>query len=55
VARNLMKAVERNRSEVYVAGMLRQAVVTKTLVPPLLRWGTARVFKTELAEEKARR
>ena len=55
VARSVLTAVERNRSEVFVASVLRQAVVTKTLVPPLLRWGTARAFTRELAEEGASR
>jgi short-subunit dehydrogenase len=54
VARTVIKAVEGNRLETFVDPMLRQAVVTKTLVPPLFRWGTARAFATELRQEAKR-
>lgn len=55
VARSVIRVVERDRAEAYVSPMLRQAVVFKTLVPPLLRWGTARAFTKELAAEGERR
>jgi len=55
VARTVIKAVEGNRAESFVAPILRQAVVTKTLIPPLLRWGTAKAFTEKLAEEARRR
>jgi short-subunit dehydrogenase len=55
VARSVIRCVERDRAEAFVAPVLRQAVVTKTLVPPLLRWGTARAFVRELAGEDANR
>lgn len=54
VARAVLDAVEHERPEVYVTGWLRQAVVAKTLLPPLFRWGTARAFRSELAEERRR-
>lgn len=54
VARTVIRAVEGNRAEVYVSMLLRQAVVSKTLVPPLYRWGTAKAFAGELAVEGER-
>jgi short-subunit dehydrogenase len=51
VARTIIKAVERERLETYVDPFLRQAVVSKTLVPPLFAWGTARAFATELRKQ----
>ena len=51
VASTIIKAVEGNRAEVYVSPMLRQAVVSKTLVPPLFQWGTQKAFATELGEQ----
>lgn len=48
VARVALDAVERNRAEAFVSGFMRQAVITKTLFPPMFRWGTARMFKPEL-------
>lgn len=53
VAKVALDAVERNRAEAYVSGFMRQAVVSKTLVPPLFQWGTARAFAKELAEVRA--
>ena len=55
VARSVITAVERGRAEVFISPLLRQAVVAKTLVPPLLRWGTARAFTDELARENRSR
>ena len=54
VARTVIRAVDGNRAEVYVSPMLRQAVVSKTLVPPLFQWGTARAFSEELRKEGQR-
>ena len=55
VARTVLTCVENGHAEAFVAPLLRQAIVTKTLVPPLLRWGTARAFAKELAAEEQRR
>ncbi len=51
VARAVVRAVERERAEVFVPAALRQAVVFKALVPPLYRWGTRLAFRRELAAE----
>jgi short-subunit dehydrogenase len=53
VARVTLDAIEHNRPEAYVSGFMRQAVISKTLVPPLFAWGTARAFSKELAETRA--
>lgn len=55
VAKTVLRAVEGNRPEAFVPPFLRQAVVAKTLVPPLYRWGTARAFASELAAERRSR
>ena len=55
VARAVISAVEGNRAEKFVSPILRQAVVTKALVPALFGWGTSRTFARELAAERARR
>ena len=54
VAHTVIRAVERGRAESFVSPLMRQAVVAKSLVPPLYRWGTARAFGKELARESAR-
>lgn len=54
VARTVIAAVERRRGETYVSRLLAQAVVSKTLLPPLFRWGTARAFADKLAEQASR-
>lgn len=48
VATVTLDAIERNRAEAYVSGFMRQAVISKTLLPPLFQWGTARAFAKEL-------
>jgi short-subunit dehydrogenase len=48
VAKAVLAAVDRNRLEQMVPGILRGAVVTRHLVPALFRMGTARAFKNEL-------
>jgi short-subunit dehydrogenase len=55
VARAVLRSVEHDKAEVCVPPILQQAVVTKTLVPPLFGWGTARTFAKELREERRRR
>ena len=54
VARAVISVVEGNRSEKFVPSILRQAVVTKSLVPALFGWGTQRTFARELAAERRR-
>lgn len=54
VAKVALDAVERNRAEAYVSGFMHQAVITKTLCPPIFRWGSARAFASELAAMRAR-
>jgi hypothetical protein len=49
VARVALDAVEHDRSDVFVSGFMRQAVISKTLFPPLFRWGTKRAFAKELS------
>jgi 3-oxoacyl-[acyl-carrier protein] reductase len=51
VAKVVVDAIEHDRPEVYVPGMFRPAVVVRHLVPRLLRWGTRRSFRDELAAD----
>ena len=46
VAAAVMRAVDANRFEQVVPRWLGQAVVLRHLVPPLLRWGTERRFRS---------
>lgn len=55
VAQVVLDAVEHERPEAFVSGFMRQAVISKTLCPPLYRWGTARAFADDLAEVGAAR
>jgi 3-oxoacyl-[acyl-carrier protein] reductase len=55
VARDVVRVIERQRDEVYVPSSFRGAVVVRHLVPRLLRWGSARSFRRELAADAARR
>lgn len=48
VAQAVLKAVERNRTEVYVPGWLGQAFRIKALFPPLYRIGSSRAFRDQL-------
>jgi len=50
VANAVMAAVDKDRLEQMVPRMLHGAVVTRHLVPPLFRWGTARAFRNEVRE-----
>lgn len=55
VANAVVAAIERGESETYVPRSFRGAVVTRHLVPPLFRWGTARSFRAELRADAAKR
>jgi short-subunit dehydrogenase len=55
VAAAVIRALESGRSEQVVPRWLGQAVVFRHLVPPLYRWGARRNFRTELAEDQAKR
>ena len=55
VADAVVDAVEAGSAESYVPRWFRAAVVTRHLLPPLFRWGTARSFREELAADRARR
>ena len=47
VADAVISAVDKDRLEQMVPGILKGAVVTRHLLPPLFRWGTGRAFKNE--------
>jgi short-subunit dehydrogenase len=53
VAKAVLSAVDKDRLEQEVPGMLYGAVVTRHLFPPLFRWGTAKAFKKETREHPA--
>lgn len=53
VAQVVLDAVEHNRADVFVSGFMHQALISKTLFPPLFRWGTRRAFAKELANIRA--
>jgi short-subunit dehydrogenase len=48
VAAGVIRAVEKNLSEVFVPGAFRYAVAIRHVAPRLYRWGTRRSFKNEL-------
>jgi short-subunit dehydrogenase len=50
VANAVIAAVDKDRLERMVPRMLQGAVVTRHLLPPLFRWGTARAFRNEVRE-----
>lgn len=54
VATLTLRAIERNRRDIFASAFMRQALISKTLVPPLFRLGSARAFAKELAELGAR-
>jgi short-subunit dehydrogenase len=54
VAALTLRAIERNRHDVFASAFMRQALISKTLVPPLFRLGSARAFAKELAELSSR-
>ena len=49
VARVVLDAVEHEKADVFVSGFMHQALISKTLFPPLFRWGTSRAFAKELS------
>jgi 3-oxoacyl-[acyl-carrier protein] reductase len=55
VADAVIAAIEASSAETYVPRWFRSAVVTRHLVPPLFRWGTARSFRAELQADEAKR
>jgi short-subunit dehydrogenase len=55
VAASVVAAIERDEAESYVPRSFRAAVVTRHLLPPLFRWGTARTFRDELSADRAKR
>jgi len=55
VAKVVVDAIEKNHHEVYVPGWFRPAVVVRHLLPRLLRWGSSRSFRDELAADAAAR
>ena len=48
VAEAVIAVVERGDGERYVPGLLRGAVVARTLAPGMARWATRFVFRREL-------
>lgn len=54
VAALTLRAIERNRRDIFASAFMRQALITKTLVPPLFRLGSARAFAKELSALAAR-
>ena len=55
VARAVVNAIERDKHEVYVPRSFGAAVVIRHLIPRLLRWGSRRSFRNELAADQASR
>lgn len=55
VAKVVVRVIERDTSEVYVPGWFRPAVIVRHLVPRLLRWGSRRSFREELAADATTR
>ena len=49
-----IRAIERNRRDIFASAFMRQALISKTLIPPAFRWGSVRAFAKELAELRAR-
>jgi short-subunit dehydrogenase len=54
VAALTLRAIERNRRDIFASAFMRQALITKTLIPPAFRLGSERAFAKELAELRAR-
>ena len=54
VAALTVRAIERNRHDIFASAFMRQALVSKTLFPPAFRLGSARAFAKELAELRRR-
>jgi len=54
VAGVAIRAIERNRRDIFASAFMRQALITKTLIPPAFRLGSVRAFAKELAEMRTR-
>lgn len=54
VAALTIRAIERNRRDIFASAFMRQALITKTLIPPAFRLGSERAFAKELAELRSR-
>ena len=54
VARVTIRAIERNRHDIFASAFMRQALISKTLFPPAFRLGSARAFAKELADMRGR-
>ena len=54
VATVAVRAIERNQRDKFASAFMRQALITKTLIPPAFRMGSVRAFAKELAELRAR-
>ena len=54
VAGVAVRAIERNRRDIFASAFMRQALITKTLIPPAFRMGSIRAFAKELAEMRGR-
>lgn len=52
VAQAVISVVEGTRAEKFVPSILRQAVVTKSLIPGLFGWGAQRTFSREVTAER---
>jgi 3-oxoacyl-[acyl-carrier protein] reductase len=52
VADAVVTTIEKDAAESYVPRSFRAAVVTRHLIPPLFRWGTARTFRDELSADR---
>jgi short-subunit dehydrogenase len=55
VADAVITAVEKNRLETYVPSSFRPAVIFRHLVPGVFRYGTAKSFTREIAEDRKKR
>jgi short-subunit dehydrogenase len=55
VADAVVDAIEHDKRELYVPPWFRPAVVMRHLMPPMLRWGTRRSFRDQLAADRASR
>jgi short-subunit dehydrogenase len=54
VAAVALRAIEHNRRDIFASAFMRQALITKTLIPPAFRMGSVRAFAKELAEMRSR-
>ena len=55
VADAVIAAVEKNRLETYIPSSFRPAVIFRHLVPGIFRFGTAKSFTKEIAEDRRKR